>query len=409
MTRSRSISSAGAARFTQPAGGSFGGCRPLLLLALLWGLGGVPAGWAQPAAGTVTPGAGRTDTAGPLAAGALPTKPTAAPVPATSQPAPNAAADSAALAVSAGTVPAAAKPTSSWNTLWAVLGGVVLGVLGAWLWVRRSGKPAENARKSPGAADAYAAAGPPASSATPLSTAPRAASPPAEAPGKNVSVKSMREVQGNPAKQSNKSAGLNKKNKPNFNSRPSAADAPPGGWPPVPHRPAAMNPTTPTPPPADNQPLEAGQTIEWPSPTSTPPAIQELIAATEQPAAAKAAAETSAPNEVPAPSNGPLHYYAPAPDVPSIEHRKLSPNPLPQMPLLITLPHAAAETAQFSFSPQADQSRIIGNGVRELKEFFQFELPPTEQFTTIKNLTPGKLEKRDDAWHVVQKAEIALS
>ena len=95
--------------------------------------------------------------------------------------------------------------------------------------------------------------------------------------------------------------------------------------------------------------------------------------------------------------------------MPSIEHRKLSPNPLPQMPVLITMLHAEATTAQFSFSPQADQSRIIGNGVRELKEFFQFELPPTEQFTAIKNLTPGKLEKRDDTWHVVQKAEIALS
>jgi len=112
---------------------------------------------------------------------------------------------------------------------------------------------------------------------------------------------------------------------------------------------------------------------------------------------------------VPEAPTGPVHYYAPAPDVPSIEHRKLSPNPLPQMPLLITLPHANAVTAHFSFSPQADQSRIIGNGVRELKEFFQFELPPTEQFTTIKNLTPGQLEKRDDAWHVVQKAGIALS
>ena len=95
--------------------------------------------------------------------------------------------------------------------------------------------------------------------------------------------------------------------------------------------------------------------------------------------------------------------------MPSIEHRKLSPNPLPQMPLLIMLPGAEATTAQFSFSPQADQSRIIGNGVRELKEFFQFELPPTEQFTTIKNLKPGKLEKSDDTWHVVEKASIVLS
>jgi hypothetical protein len=177
-----------------------------------------------------------------------------------------------------------------------------------------------------------------------------------------------------------------------------------------------MNPTSPSVPPVGgDQPLETGQTIEWAAPTSTPPAIQEMIDATaaevpidrdarvESIIALEAAAETA-----PAPSSGPLHYYAPAPDVPSIEHRKLSPNPLPQMPLLITLAHAEAGTAQYSFSPQADQSRIIGNGVRELKEFFSFELPPTEQFTSITNLVAGKLEKREGTWHVVQKAEIAL-
>ena len=172
-----------------------------------------------------------------------------------------------------------------------------------------------------------------------------------------------------------------------------------------------MNPTQPpvSPTDADQQPLETGQTIEW----TTPPYIQELIetTATEAPAAQPTASVPPAPAAAPAPAGatGPVHYYAPAPDVPSIEHRKLSPNPLPQMPLLITLTHAEATMAQFSFSPQADQSRIIGNGVRELKEFFVFELPPTEQFTTIKNLAAGKLERRDDAWHVVQKAGIALS
>ena len=170
-----------------------------------------------------------------------------------------------------------------------------------------------------------------------------------------------------------------------------------------------MNPNMPPVPPAgDNQPLEPGQTIEWAAPTSTPPAIQELIDASAPLGASASEAVPSAPVDL-AVGNGPVHYYAPAPDVPSIEHRKLSPNPLPQMPVLITLLHAEATTAHFSFSPQADQSRIIGNGVRELKEFFQFELPPTEQFTTIENLMPGKLEKRDDTWHVVQKAEIVLS
>ncbi|GAB3873688.1 hypothetical protein GCM10028824_25690 [Hymenobacter segetis] len=236
---------------------------------------------------------------------------------------------------------------------------------------------------------------------------PPAESPAAESTGKGVSFQSMREVQGTTPKQPAKPSGKDKRTQPNFNSRKSSAANSPQSWPPIAPRPSAMNPTSPTPPPTgDNQPLEPGQTIEWAAPTSTPPAIQELIdSSANETAATEAAPKTAAP----AASNGPLHYYAPAPDVPSIEHRKLSPNPLPQMPLLITLPSAEAATAQFSFSPQADQSRIIGNGVRELKEFFQFELPPTEQFTTIKNLKAGKLEKRDDAWHVVQKAEIALS
>jgi hypothetical protein len=169
------------------------------------------------------------------------------------------------------------------------------------------------------------------------------------------------------------------------------------------------------PPIGPDKPLETGQTVEWAAPSTTPPAIQELIDSTadditiDRDARAESMMALEAAAAPAATGNGPVHYYAPAPDVPSIEHRKLSPNPLPQMPLLITLPHAEATMAQFTFSPQADQSRIIGNGVRELKEFFAFELPPTEQFTTIKNLTAGKLEKREDTWHVVQKAGIALS
>jgi hypothetical protein len=167
-----------------------------------------------------------------------------------------------------------------------------------------------------------------------------------------------------------------------------------------PARPAPARSPAPIKPKA-KKPARPMPTDLTPPPAPVPPTINELIDATAPEAA-------PAPVMAPAPT-GPVHYYAPAPDVPSIEHRKLSPNPLPQMPLLITLAQADATRADFTFSPQADQSRIIGNGVRELKEFFAFELPPTEQFTSIRNLSPGKLEKRDDTWHVVQKANIALS
>ncbi|GAA3969328.1 hypothetical protein [Hymenobacter antarcticus] len=304
-------------------------------------------------------------------------------------------------------VPIPAEPASNWPWMLGLLvGGIALGVLGARLLGRKS-QPVASGAAAPAASD-------------PLAVPATALKRPAE----NVVVRppvvqSLRGVQGNqpvpplpnqpprpPAPGSKP-----KQSPPKQNSKKTPSSRQAQSWPAnVPHRPSAMNPTQPPVPAAsEDQPLETGQTVEWAAPTSTPPAIQEMLDASAAETAVPAAPATEAAATAPAVASGPVHYYAPAPDVPSIEHRKLSPNPLPQMPLIITLPHGEANTAQFSFSPQADQSRIIGNGVRELKEFFAFELPPTEQFTTIKNLTPGKLEKRDDAWHVVQKAEIALS
>ncbi|WP_201982948.1 hypothetical protein [Hymenobacter rubidus] len=308
----------------------------------------------------------------------------------------------------------AAAPSSNWPLVLGVLGGIALGVLGARLW-SRSSKPKRRHRsvsgqELPSDEAAFPLAEPVRKKAenVPRTPAETPAGVPPEPAAKAPKVQSMRQAQGTPPapRTPEKQARDDKKKKPNINSRTTPPTERASSWPTIAPRSAAMNPTIPNP---GEEPLEPGQTVEWAAPTSTPPAIQELIEASAS-AAADVSAETSAAAEATiVPNNGPLHYYAPAPDVPSIEHRKLSPNPLPQMPLLITLPHSEATTAQFSFSPQADQSRIIGNGVRELKEFFQFELPPTEQFTTIKNLTAGKLEKRDDAWHVVQKAGIALS
>ena len=300
--------------------------------------------------------------------------------------------------------PTPAEPASNWPWMLGLLvGGIALGVLGARLLGR---KPQPMTDKTVAPADSKPSVVP---------------APTPKRPAENVVVRppvvqSLREVQGSepaptaPKSQPRPSApGGKPKQNPKKNPQSRQAQSWPAN---VPHRPSAMNPTQPPAPAAsEDRPLETGQTVEWSAPTSTPPAIQEMLDASAAEGATTPVAPAAEASSAAAPvvATGPVHYYAPAPDVPSIEHRKLSPNPLPQMPLLITLPHGEATTAQFSFSPQADQSRIIGNGVRELKEFFAFELPPTEQFTTIKNLTPGKLEKRDDAWHVVQKAGIALS
>lgn len=294
--------------------------------------------------------------------------------------------------------PAPAPVPSNWPWVLGVLGGIALGVLGARWWARWPSPkanelvvPAPEPVKRKRAENVVR---------VPASPAPDRASPPAR-----------------PTNAAPKSAGASGKTKNKSRTTPSAPRS--SSWPTVAHRSTTMSPTPPVVPstPAEER-LETGQSMEWSAPVTTPLPIQEMIEASAGIHAAEsspgptvpAGAEAAAVAETapPAALTGPVHYYAPAPDVPSIEHRKLSPNPLPQMPLLIILPQAEATTAQFSFSPQADQSRIIGNGMRELKEFFAFELPPTERFTAIENLAAGQLEKRDDVWHVVRKARIAL-
>ena len=299
---------------------------------------------------------------------------------------------------------AAPKPASGVNWIWILLGGVALGVLGARLLGRRSALPPPTVAPLVPPPIVVVPEARPVARNVPREN--REAGPPAAGAKSRPAGKSGRSGEGVQERLVRKDMEQRWRDK---NQAPTPADRPRGpaenrpatpGKPPIPPRSKpAQAPAMPLSPSLTKpeEPLSLGQTVDL---TPTPVAESNEAAANEAPAAAAAS---------PAVPTGPVHYYAPAPDVPSIEHRKLSPNPLPQMPLLVTLAHAEATTAQFSFSPQADQSRIIGNGVRELKEFFAFELPPTEQFTAIRNLKPGKLEKRDDAWHVVQKAEIALS
>lgn len=291
--------------------------------------------------------------------------------------------------------PAPVAPASNWPWVLGVLAGIALGVLGARWWTRKP-RPASG----------------------PDVAAPERIQKKPEKLAENVVIRSASQssrpghggsAAAPPPKPSPKTPGTGGKPKHKPKNPPSTGRS--ESWPAnVPHRAAAMNPTPPAPPVSPDQLLETGQTVEW----TAAPTIHELIdtTANEVPIDRDARVESLEALEAAAAANAPsspLQFYGPAPDVPSIDHRKLSPNPLPQMPLLVTLANSEASTAQFSFSPQADQSRVIGNGVQELKEFFAFELPLDKEFTTIQNLKPGKLEKREDTWHVVEKAGIALS
>lgn len=102
------------------------------------------------------------------------------------------------------------------------------------------------------------------------------------------------------------------------------------------------------------------------------------------------------------------NLYGPAPDTPSIEARKLTPQSFPQMPICLRLANAQATVGSFVLNPHAEQSRLIGNGIRELKAFFDFDLPLPDNFSNITTSRPGKMELRNGTWHLVEKAKIEL-
>jgi hypothetical protein len=227
MTRSRSTSPAGLICLLQPAGCPRKGSRPLLLLVLLGLLSGSPAAWAQPP---------------PSAVAHRPII------------------DSASSTSSA----PPARPVSHWATIWAVLGGIAVGALGAWLWARKPSASKSNTNNAPIV------------SRIPQTTV--SAEPvrkkPAQNISKGVSFQSMREVQGTAPKPQQPQLDKINKSKPNFNSRSTSSI---DSWPPVPSRPVATDLDSLSQLPPENVALEPRETIVWDSPITTPPAIQELI------------------------------------------------------------------------------------------------------------------------------------
>ena len=227
MTRNRSTSGVASARPFRPADGPRWGRRLLPLLALLGLLGGSPAAWAQPP---------------PSAVAHRPMI------------------DSAS---STSSIPPA-RPVSHWATMWAVLGGIAVGALGAWLWARKPSASKSNTNTAPIVSRIP----------QPTVSAESVRKMPAQNTSKGVSFQSIREVQGTAPKPQQSQLKKINKSKPNFNSRSTSST---DSWPPVPSRPVATDLDSLSQLPPENVALEPRETIVWDSPTTTPSAIQELI------------------------------------------------------------------------------------------------------------------------------------
>lgn len=99
--------------------------------------------------------------------------------------------------------------------------------------------------------------------------------------------------------------------------------------------------------------------------------------------------------------------YAPAQETGFLRDNKLASEPLPQLPLLLTLSTDDPATASFTLNPHVNQAKLIGDGLHQLSEFFDFELP-TGRLTAVSADTPGQLARQGDGWQVVSRARLLV-
>ena len=137
----------------------------------------------------------------------------------------------------------------------------------------------------------------------------------------------------------------------------------------------------PTPPPA----AEA-------APVAEPPSVEELVGA--PPAAAPTPLATR---------------YGPVQETPFVEERKLVDTPLPQLALMLTVSPTHPDQASFTLNPQVDQARLIGDGLTRLQKFFDYDPPLGGRITAVAAVRPGRLQRQDSGWQVVERARLAIS
>lgn len=136
-----------------------------------------------------------------------------------------------------------------------------------------------------------------------------------------------------------------------------------------------------------------------PAPVAAPaapvelPSIEELVGA-----------PVEAATSVPAATR-----YGPVQETPFLEERKIVDSPLPQLALMLTVNPRDPSQATFTLNPQVDQARLIGDGLTRLQKFFDYDPPLGGRITSVAAVRPGRLQRQDSGWQVVERARLAIS
>ena len=150
---------------------------------------------------------------------------------------------------------------------------------------------------------------------------------------------------------------------------------------------------------ADNGKKPVATTPAPPAPVAASPAPAELPSIEEQ-----IGASAEAPASAPAATR-----YGPVQETPFLEERKIVDAPLPQLALMLTVNPRDPSQATFTLNPQVDQARLIGDGLTRLQKFFDYDPPLGGRISSVAAVRPGRLQRQDSGWQVVERARLAIS
>lgn len=118
---------------------------------------------------------------------------------------------------------------------------------------------------------------------------------------------------------------------------------------------------------------------------------QQQLTPVEKPAQAPAAAL-------------PFTQYAPTPDTGIIESRKVVASPLDALNVGITA------DGKFGVNPLVNQGRLIGDGMKSLEKFFDYEMPTGGlKIAKVGLAELGQMKQTAEGWEVVKKGQLELT
>ena len=113
-----------------------------------------------------------------------------------------------------------------------------------------------------------------------------------------------------------------------------------------------------------------------------------------------------AADPIPAPPE-PAGYccYAPAQQGGFIEERKTVAEALPQLPIKLMMSTKTPDRATFTLNPQVNQDKLIGDGLEQLTDYFEFALP-AGRIVSVTAAGAGQLRRQGEGWLVHKPARL---